>query len=73
MTTENRDAAPVLLRDEALTWLLSRLEDEPHGTLRISVDHGLFRATYATGVTPCEGDALPNLTDALCSLIGCLS
>lgn len=57
-----------LLRDEAIYALLSRLEHEPFATLRIRVDHGLFVAAYATGVTPVEGDALPNLTDALSSL-----
>lgn len=54
-----------MLRDEAIDWLLSRVEDAPRAELRIYADHGRFRATYESWA----GEWVPNLTDALCSLI----
>lgn len=64
-----KPASP-MLRDEATDWLLARLEDESSGVLRVEVENGLYRAKFVSGVTTFEGDWLPNLTDALCSLIG---
>ncbi len=54
-----------MLRDEAIDWLLARLDDAPRAVLRIEGDHGLYRAVYESWA----GNELPNLTDALASLI----
>lgn len=61
-----------MLFDEAVYALTERLEAAPFATLRITVDHGEYQAFYATGVSPCAGEPLPNLTDALVSLVEAL-
>lgn len=58
-----------MLQDEAVWDLFEALDAEPHATLRITVDHGEYQAFFATGVTPCEGERKPTLTDALASLV----
>ena len=59
-----------MLQDEAVSWLFARLQAEPSSELRIEVDHGMYHAEFISGVTTFEGEELPNLTDALCALIG---
>jgi len=54
-----------MLRDEAIDWLLTRIENAARGELRVYADHGLYQATYESWA----GEQLPNLTDALASLI----
>lgn len=54
-----------MLRDEAADYLLSRLEDAPRAELRVYCDHGQYRAIYESWA----GEWVPNLTDALASLI----
>lgn len=69
-----RDAAsrpvPPMLRDEATDWLLGKLEGESCGTLSVRVENGHYQAAYETPEQTVQGDWLPNLTDALASLIG---
>lgn len=68
---EARSAAPIL-RDEAYDALLSRIEDDYSvASLTVRVDHGEFVAMLeGPEVVYVEGDRLPSLTDALCSLEG---
>ena len=54
-----------MLRDEALDWLGRRVDNAPRAELRIVSDHGRYRAIYESWA----GAWLPNLTDALASLI----
>lgn len=58
-----------MLRDEAIDVLLTIVEESSAGWLTVRADNGLFRASYATGVTPVEGDESPSLTNALTSLL----
>lgn len=58
-----------MLRDEVIEELLSHLEKDSFGTLRVHADNGEFRASYATGDQPfIDGEWWPVLTDALVSL-----
>ncbi len=67
---------PMLL-NEATVWLFGRLQDDPRSRLQINVDHGQYRAMYVSqpgdpDQAKTEGEWIPNLTDALASLIGLL-
>lgn len=58
-----------MLRDEALDWLMDRLEAAPKATIIVSVEHGRYLASIEAGSSYVQGEELPNLTDALASLI----
>jgi hypothetical protein len=64
-----------MLRDEAIDYLLSRVEDDsPAARLQVNVSHGQYRALYIEqpgdpGESKTVGEWVPNLTDALASLI----
>lgn len=58
-----------MMRDEALEELLGHLDRDSFGTLRIHADYGEYRASYATGVMPVQGEWQPVLSDALVSLV----
>ncbi len=76
MTAARKPQQP-MLRDEAIDYLLSRLEDDPRARLQINVDHGKYRAMYVSqpgdpDQAKTESEWIPNLTDTLASLIGLL-
>ena len=69
-------SAAIMLRDEALDVMASRIENAARAKIEISVDHGEFEAHYIyrpmgdgdAGLCVISGDRLPNLTNALVSL-----
>ena len=79
--TEIDKRRPLVLRDEALDLLASKVQDDIFARVEIAVDHGEFEARYIytpqgefdKGIFCIRGDRLRNLTNALVSLAEKLS